>query len=121
MRASCEDHDKRVTLDRGTGGVTLDGRAVAHAESYPIFSAVKGKSTRVRARRRCWGSRLRGALFSLVVVVVLLSGGSSGRRRCGWEEGEGVTLDLKSPTSLRPLPLTTTRYIRNLKIGFGAS
>ena len=68
---------------------------MAHAESYPIFSAVKGKSTRVPARRRCWGSRLRGALFSLVVVVVVLScGGGGGRRRCGWEEGEGVTLDL---------------------------
>lgn len=67
MRTRREDHDPRshpfrhkgsyprrgwrevgegVTLDHGTGGVTLARRA-AHTESYPSLFPVKGKSTRV--------------------------------------------------------------------------
>ena len=42
VRASCEDHDKRVTLDRGTGGVTLDGRAAGARGELPYLFRGQG-------------------------------------------------------------------------------
>ena len=42
VRARCEDHDKRVTLDRGTGGVTLDGRAAGARGELPYLFRGQG-------------------------------------------------------------------------------